>query len=458
MADVFISYAAEDRNRIEPLVQVLETAGFSVWWDRQIDAGRSFDRVIEEELAVASCVLVVWSIPSVDSDWVREEAEDGLRRDILLPVQIDECQIPLGFRRIQAAQLIGWPRTRSDLPSLIDRISRVAMKDAVDAPAEAFPRSHRKLIAISVSCALILTFVTYLYGGAVLSAVVLGAPGTFFGDPVDQRMGVATSSDGTRIAFAVSGQGPPLVYVLGWMTHLEKGFNSPLYDNEQLVAMTSKQHRFVRYDGRGFGLSDRDVEDFSLAARVSDLKAVVDAADLDQFAILGVSSGGPVAIAFAAQYPDRVVGLVLGSSFASTSWGSEEAREENDRFWDYAELAWGQPPVSDMFAGITLAPTGTTVEVAVLGGMLRRCCDGPAVANYFRVTSRLDVRTQAQQINAPTLVMHARDDQATPFEGGKELASLIPGSQFIVVEGGHREGTASTAETRQLALDFLATH
>ena len=106
MADVFISYATEDRNRIEPLVQALEAAGFSVWWDRQIDAGKSFDRTIEEELSSASCVLVVWSQASVESDWVREEADDGLRRDVLLPVQIDECQIPLGFRRIQAAQLI----------------------------------------------------------------------------------------------------------------------------------------------------------------------------------------------------------------------------------------------------------------------------------------------------------------------------------------------------------------
>ena len=109
-----------------------------------------------------------------------------------------------------------------------------------------------------------------------------------------------------------------------------------------------------------------------------------------------------------------------------------------------------------MFANMTLAPTGDVVEQSVLGSMLRRCCSGSNIANYFRITTRLDVREEAKQIKVPTLVIHARDDQATPLEGGKELASVIPGARFEIVEGGHREGTASTADTRQLALDFLA--
>ena len=120
-------------------------------------------------------------------------------------------------------------------------------------------------------------------------------------------------------------------------------------------------------------------------------------------------------------------------------------------------MAWNFPPVSDMFADMTLAPTGSAVDKGVLGSMLRRCCNGPNVANYFRITSRLDVREQAKQIRVPTLVIHARDDHQVPLEGGKELASLIAGARFEIVEGGHREGTASTAETRQLALDFLST-
>jgi pimeloyl-ACP methyl ester carboxylesterase len=331
----------------------------------------------------------------------------------------------------------------------------VANREPVTGELPKRQRSRKKLIALTC-VALVLLPVAYLYGGGLVSALVLSAPSTFFDDPIDQKIGVATSADGTKISFAVTGEGPPLVYVLGWMTHLESGFNSPLYDNEQLVAMTSKLHHFVRYDGRGFGLSDRDVGDFSLEARVSDLKAVVDAAGLERFAILAVSSGGPIAIAFTAKYPDRVSSLVLGSTFASTSWGNEADREENQRFFDYMEVAWGQSPVREMFAAQALEPTGTAVERAVYGGLLGRCCDGPNVARYFRVLGEVDLRKEAQQISVPTLVLHARDDQAVLLQAGKELAAIIPDSRFTIVEGGHREGTASTADTRQLVLDFLS--
>jgi len=454
--DTFVSYAAEDRGRVEPLVRALESAGFSVWWDRQIEAGKSFDRTIEEELAAASCVLVVWSKRSVDSDWVREEADEGLRRGILVPVQIDPCQIPLGFRRIQAAQLLNWPKAQNGLSSLIERVASVTQSTGATTKPPRRRTSRGKLIALG--CVVLgLLLATYLYGGALVSAVVLHAPGTFFGKPIEQQIGVATSEDGTKIAYAVSGEGPPLVYVLGWMTHLQAGYNSPLYDNERLLAMTSEQHRFVRYDGRGFGMSDRDVTDFSLKAKVSDLKAVVDAAGLDRFAMLAVSSGGPIAIAFTAKYPDRVMALVLGSTSASFSWASAEDAERARRFMDFLEVAWGQPAITEMFATNALAPTGTAVERAVLGGLLRRCCDGKNVARYMRSLAQIDLREEARQIKVPTLVLHARDDESFPLEGGKELAALIPGARFMIVEGGHREGTASTAETRQIALDFLAT-
>ena len=81
---------------------------------------------------------------------------------------------------------------------------------------------------------------------------------------------------------------------------------------------------------------------------------------------------------------------------------------------------------------------------------------GSAEVRYFRELVNIDLREDARQIRIPTLVMHARDDQSVPFEAGKELATLVPNARFEVVEGGHREGTASTSETRQIALDFLA--
>ncbi|HMF99571.1 MAG TPA: TIR domain-containing protein [Vicinamibacterales bacterium] len=113
MADIFISYAREDRARVRSLAAALSAHGWSVWWDRQIQAGKMFDQVITDALASARCVVVVWSHQSIASNWVREEAEDGRRRGILIPVLIDEARPPLGFGRIQAVELGDWTGAES---------------------------------------------------------------------------------------------------------------------------------------------------------------------------------------------------------------------------------------------------------------------------------------------------------------------------------------------------------
>ncbi len=111
MSDIFISYSSEDRPRAQVLAEALVQHGWSVWWDRTIPSGKRFDQVIQEALAAARCVLVLWSRQSIASDWVLEEAEEGRKRQILIPVQIEEVLPPMGFRRIQAADLIGWDGT-----------------------------------------------------------------------------------------------------------------------------------------------------------------------------------------------------------------------------------------------------------------------------------------------------------------------------------------------------------
>jgi len=108
MSDIFLSYASADREQAKQCVCLLEQHGWSVWWDRSIPAGRTFDRVIEEELAQARCVIVLWSHASAGSDWVRTEAADGLLRKILVPAMIVKVEIPLEFRRVQAADLSDW--------------------------------------------------------------------------------------------------------------------------------------------------------------------------------------------------------------------------------------------------------------------------------------------------------------------------------------------------------------
>jgi TIR domain len=108
MADVFISYAREDRHRAERLAHALEAAGCSVWWDREILPGHDFTAVIAAELAAARAVIVIWSAASIASRWVRDEAAEGLERNALVPVLFDGVEPPMGFRSIHAADLAGW--------------------------------------------------------------------------------------------------------------------------------------------------------------------------------------------------------------------------------------------------------------------------------------------------------------------------------------------------------------
>ena len=110
MSDIFISYASGDRAlALVPVVQLLERQGWTVWWDRTILPGKNFDEVIERALDDARCVVVVWSRESVGSQWVKSEAAEGARRNLVVPILLDPVKIPLEFRRIQTAQLPGWP-------------------------------------------------------------------------------------------------------------------------------------------------------------------------------------------------------------------------------------------------------------------------------------------------------------------------------------------------------------
>ncbi|MGD8832716.1 MAG: toll/interleukin-1 receptor domain-containing protein, partial [Pseudomonadales bacterium] len=105
MADIFVSYAAEDRARIEPLIEALKSEGWSIWWDRELLAGPRFAETIEHELEAARCVVVVWSERAVTSGWCLDEAGEGLERRRLVPVRIDDVRLPLGFRSLQTASL-----------------------------------------------------------------------------------------------------------------------------------------------------------------------------------------------------------------------------------------------------------------------------------------------------------------------------------------------------------------
>ncbi len=135
MSDIFISYARSDREKIRLLAETLQQEGLSIWWDPEIPPGKSFDEVIEDAIDKANCIIVLWSESSVRSDWVKTEAAEGKRRNILIPIMLNEVKIPLEFRRIQTANLMNWKgeRTSREYQKMLSAIQNILGKELASA-------------------------------------------------------------------------------------------------------------------------------------------------------------------------------------------------------------------------------------------------------------------------------------------------------------------------------------
>jgi hypothetical protein len=166
MADIFISYARADRARAEKLARVLGQLGWSVWWDRFIPPGKTFDEVIEEALGSAKCVIVLWSHDSVKSEWVKAEASDAAQRRILVPILADAVTIPLEFRRIQTARLIDWdnlPGNRGweELSHALAALMGKEIKTSTPAVPERRPARRVKLTSAVAAVCVVLAIAGY---------------------------------------------------------------------------------------------------------------------------------------------------------------------------------------------------------------------------------------------------------------------------------------------------------
>jgi pimeloyl-ACP methyl ester carboxylesterase len=274
----------------------------------------------------------------------------------------------------------------------------------------------------------------------VIAPVHGGAtPGVTAPDPVGltQQVRFCTAPDGVQLAYSTIGQGPPLMKTGNWMTHLEFDLESPIW--RHLYRELAKDHTLVRYDARGNGLSDRVVDDISFDAFVSDLETVVEAAGLTRFALLGISQGCAVSIAYAVRHPERVSHLILYGGYALGS--SKRARTAAEKEVDAAysmliRVGWGQenPAFRQLFTSQFMP--GATKEQADWFNELQRITVSPDVAARMReVNAESDVTGLLSLVSVPTLVLHARDDARVPFEAGRRMAAGIPGARFVPLEG-----------------------
>jgi class 3 adenylate cyclase/pimeloyl-ACP methyl ester carboxylesterase len=249
----------------------------------------------------------------------------------------------------------------------------------------------------------------------------------------EQEIQFCTAPDGVQIAYSRIGRGPPLVKTGNWMTHLEFDFESPIW--RHLYRELARDHTLIRYDARGNGLSDREVEHVSFAAFVHDLEAVVDAAGVERFALLGISQGCAVSIGYAIRHPERVSHLVLYGGFA-LGWNkrarTEAEKEQAAAMMTLMRLGWGQedPAFRQLFTSQFIP--GGTKQQADWFNELQRISTSPADAvRNFKANGDIDVTDLLAKVTVPTLVMHARDDARVPFDAGRRLAAGIPGARFV---------------------------
>lgn len=261
-----------------------------------------------------------------------------------------------------------------------------------------------------------------------------GAPGR------RQEIRYCRTPDGVRLAYALSGQGPVLVKAANWLTHLDYEWTSPIWCH--WIDALSRGHRLVRYDERGCGLSDQDVDDFGFDAWVEDLEVVVDAAGLtERFDLIGISQGGAVAIAYAVRHPERVRRLVLVGAYSRGRLAravTPEAREEAAVDLSLAKLAWRRDDSSyrQVFAAQFLPDAPRSLWEA-FNELQRATTSTENVVRFLDSFARIDVSDLAGRVACPTLILHSRLDQRVPQSQARELAQLIPDSRLRFLDSGN---------------------
>lgn len=250
-----------------------------------------------------------------------------------------------------------------------------------------------------------------------------------------QKVTFCRTSDNVNIAVATVGEGPALLKTANWLNHLENDWQSPIWS--PMLQRLASRFEVSRYDGRGTGLSDRDVPDISFDGFERDLETVVDKLGLKKFSLLGMSQGASTAITYSINHPERVSKLILYGAYAQ---GRNRRASPDEAVTAQTVLAmmragWGQEDSAFMRAFSSLyLPNGTREQIREFAELQRKSTSAEMAARLRVACDNIDVAEYLSRVGVPTLVVHARRDQVVPVEEGRTIAAAIPGARFVTVE------------------------
>ncbi|MDX8466032.1 alpha/beta fold hydrolase [Mesorhizobium sp. VK23B] len=241
--------------------------------------------------------------------------------------------------------------------------------------------------------------------------------------------------DGTRLAFAKTGSGPPILRAAHWMSHLTFDWDSPIW--RHWMSELSRENQLVRYDERCNGLSQRHVVDVSFDTMVSDLECVVEAAGLDRFTLLGLSQSCAVSIAYAIRHPEKVSGMILYGGYVKGWRARGDAGEiaTREAVATLMRESWGKPnPMFRQAFCSMFIPGATHEHFAWMDDLMLRTVSPDDAWRLQSAFSVIDVSELLEKVRVPTLVLHAREDSVAPVESGRTMAAGIPGARFFELE------------------------
>ena len=251
-----------------------------------------------------------------------------------------------------------------------------------------------------------------------------------------QSIHLTKSADGTAIAWAHAGGGPALVKASNWLTHLEHELESPVW--RHWIRFFAERYRFIRYDERGCGMSDRNVAELSLDRSVQDLEAVIAAArPAEPFVLLGISQGGAAAVKYAVANPDKVSHLVLYGAYAQgrARQADRQAEEAQRARIALTRSGWGQNnPVYRQLFTSRFVPGATDEQIRWFNELCKMTATAEMAARIMEFRLHMDITDLLPRLSVPTLVLHARADEAVSPAQGRLLATRIPGATLVELD------------------------